>query len=325
MKNLPIYDKNINLLIQGYFNLYFYHTFLKSKYRSSKSKRLSMNKIFVSKAEIKHTNHKAIITVYVYNREKIALLKKIRNIKKILKVFLKKQVLLIKIFEKLLLQIAESSLMNSGKSYNNEDIMKIYEKLPSPHNLSTTYLNKELTLLRKYKLRLNLNKYKFEGKLLYKLTKLISKLYNKRVEFNIINLKSIILNSDLFTKILSLKLKNKKANVIRMMNIILNKVILPKVNRIKEKSILVKSIDFNLLENKYKNININSILGLQSLNLDKLLNELYYNSTFNKDYTKIYEILFNSMRYKNMGGTRLEVKGRLTKRYRADRAIFKVR
>ena len=63
-------------------------------------------------------------------------------------------------------------------------------------------------------------------------------------------MKSIIFNSDLFTKILTLKLKNKKANVLRMMDIILNKAVLPKVNRIIEKSSLVKSIDFNLLENK---------------------------------------------------------------------------
>jgi hypothetical protein len=143
-------------------------------------------------------------------------------------------------------------------------------------------------------------------------------------------MRSIILNSDLFTKILTLKLKNKKANVLRMMDIILNKAVLPKVNRIIEKSSLVKSIDFNLLENKFKNLNISSIL--KGNNLSELLNRLYFNVrayalniNFKKDYVKIYEIIFDSINYKNMGGVRLEVKGRLTKRYRADRALFKVR
>ena len=42
-------------------------------------------------------------------------------------------------------------------------------------------------------------------------------------------------------------------------------------------------------------------------------------------FGKIYEIIFNSIKYKNMGGIRLEIKGRLTKRYRADRALFKVK
>jgi hypothetical protein len=44
-----------------------------------------------------------------------------------------------------------------------------------------------------------------------------------------------------------------------------------------------------------------------------------------KDYSKIYEIIFNSINYKNLSGVRLEVRGRLTKRYRADRALFKVK
>jgi hypothetical protein len=37
------------------------------------------------------------------------------------------------------------------------------------------------------------------------------------------------------------------------------------------------------------------------------------------------EIIFNSIKYKNMAGIRLEIKGRLTRRYRADRALFKVK
>ena len=44
-----------------------------------------------------------------------------------------------------------------------------------------------------------------------------------------------------------------------------------------------------------------------------------------KKYAKIYQIIFNSINYKNMGGLRLEIKGRLTKRYRADRSLFKVK
>ena len=50
-------------------------------------------------------------------------------------------------------------------------------------------LCKELILLRKYKLKLSLNNYKFEEKLLYKLKNFIVKYYNKKVEFNIVNLK----------------------------------------------------------------------------------------------------------------------------------------
>jgi hypothetical protein len=137
-----------------------------------------MNKIYVSNAEVKHTNSKAILTVYTYNREKISLLNKVK--------FLRKG---------LLRNIRMLILKN--KEFLGDFVNKTIKAL----------LHKELKTLRKYKLRLNLNQYKFEEKLLYKLSNIIGTyFYNKRVEFNIVNMKSIILNSDIFTKILAHKL-----------------------------------------------------------------------------------------------------------------------
>ena len=80
---MPFYDLKISLLIKSFFNLYFNPIFLYHKYyRSYKARGKSLNKIFTSKAEVKHTNNKAVITVYVYNREKISLLKKIKKLNK---------------------------------------------------------------------------------------------------------------------------------------------------------------------------------------------------------------------------------------------------
>jgi hypothetical protein len=302
-----MYDININTLIKNFFNLQFNYKFLFKKYRSIKSIYSSFNKIYASKAEVKHTNNKAILTVYVYNREKIALLKKIRNLKK-------------SFYNKVKLLIFKNKEI--FKFYPGEDSSLLYNK--SIKGL----LYKNLKLLRKYKLRLSLNKYKFEEKLLYKLKNFIIKYYNKKVEFNIVNIKSVVFHSDFFTKILTSKISKRKANILATMDTILNKVVLPKVNRIVEKSL--EKNKFNYLENKYKYKNISIILN--NNNLSELLNKLYhnividyYNNNLNKDYFKIYEIIFNSINYKNMGGIRLEAKGRLTKRYRADRAVFKVR
>ena len=86
--NYPVYDLNINSLIKSYFNLYFNHKYIEHKYISRKKKRKSFNKIFVSKAEIKHTNSKANIAIYIYNREKLSLLKKIQKLRKILVEFM---------------------------------------------------------------------------------------------------------------------------------------------------------------------------------------------------------------------------------------------
>jgi len=185
----------------------------------------------------------------------------------------------------------------------------------------------KFSLIRRYKLRLNLNDYKFKDIFLYKLSLLVSKFYNKKVEFNIIKLRSIVFNTDILTEILKLKLKKRRINVIKAINFILSKVNLPKVNRIKERATLTKIIDLNLLENKYDNLSLNSIVN--NNNLDKVLSELYNNSFGKKNYDNksfnIKDIILSSLKYKNIGGIRLEIKGRLTKRYRADRSIFKVR
>lgn len=309
LKNLPVHDININNLIRSYFTSYFNYKFLQNKYQPRRYRRLSMNKIYISKAEIKHTNSKALLTIYTYNRERISLLKKIRFLKK-------SSYININIIMKL--------LKNKSNKFFGVNSSSLYVKLVK------SVFFRQLTLFRRYKLRLNLNKYKFEEKLIYILSSIIGKHYNKKVEFNIVNMKSVVLNSDIFTKILSLKLKNKKASILRMMKIVLNKVVLPRVNRILEKGWQVKSVDFNLLENKYKNMNLNSILASSNNeegDLDNLLNKEYYNvnNTGNESYGKIYEIIFNNIKYKNMGGVRLEIKGRLTRRYRADRALYKVR
>ena len=173
IKNFPVYSLNINKLIRNYFNLYLNHKVMIIKYKSSRVKRLSFNKIFVSKSEIKHTNSKAIITIYTYNRERVSLLKKIKKLIKSKKFY------------------SFSLLINRVKKIYRNINSNLYKKM-----LKLIFW-KKLILLRRYKLKLNLNKYKFEEKLLYKLSKLISKFFNKKVEFHIINLKSIVFNTDI--------------------------------------------------------------------------------------------------------------------------------
>lgn len=358
MKNLPVYDKNINKIIKGYFNFYINKNFLFNKYIPRRRRRLSLNKIFVSKAEIKHTNSKAILTVFVYNKERRTLLKKIKKFIKIFSKSNKMPSILLKsfrffgqrkksfspIYQKIRLNsrtYANKVKKNFKLSLRNYLINEGWNKLKI--KLFKYKLFKKLLRIRKYKLKLSLNKYKFEEIFLFRLSKLISKFYedkprstnlSRKLEINIINLKSIVSNSDIFTQMLALKLKNRKANIRRKMLFVLNKAYLPEVNTIKERGKLTKSVDFNLLENKYKNLNISSIIGINpNNNLDEILKGLCTNvDSFEKkdvikiysNYSGIYETIFKSINYKNMGGMRLEVKGRLTRRKRADRAVFKV-
>ena len=89
MKNLPVYDININKLLISYFNLYIGNKIMMVKHISSYIKDLSFNKIYISKPEIKHTNSKAIITIYIFNREIIPLIKNINKLKKKINLSLK--------------------------------------------------------------------------------------------------------------------------------------------------------------------------------------------------------------------------------------------
>jgi hypothetical protein len=71
-------------LIKSYFNLYFSKKLLYSKRILTRFRRLAINKIFISKAELKHTSSKVIITLYIYNEEKRILLNRLKRIEAIL-------------------------------------------------------------------------------------------------------------------------------------------------------------------------------------------------------------------------------------------------
>ena len=334
IKNFPVYDINIYKIIKSYFNMFFNHQFLKYDYIRPKRRRLSFNKIFLARPEIKHTNSKAIITLYAFNREKFALLKKIKILtkltKKIIK-FVQRKNCLLKIenlffkFNMIFAIFKNRNLLQDFYTYYSTLKTSKIKAKEQANKWIKLIFKKELTLIRKYKFRLNLNKYKFEDKLLYGLSNIIRKLYNKEIEFNIVNLKNIVFNTDLFTEISTLKIKKRNAKVVRIMNIMLNKANLPYLNRIQETGRLDNNVSLKLVENKYKTLNIRNILGTK-FNLDKLLNKIFI-SINDKLLPQrgLYDMVFNSIKYKNMAGIRMEVKGRLTKRYRADRSVYKLR
>jgi hypothetical protein len=292
--NLPVYSTIVNKLIRGYFRLYFFNKFINNKFISYKSKNKSMNKIYISKPEIKHTNMKSIITIYLFNREKLPLQK---NLSK---------------YTARILNILKYVYINKYNINKKLLIFLLYE---------------EIILLRRYILKMSLNKYKFEKAFLNKLNLLLSNIYKKKVEFNLINLKSSILNSDIFTEILGLKLKDRKFNISKMINIVLNKVKLPKENTIKERTRILKSKDINNLEDNYRNIYLDYLLNKKNLlkdSLTSLINKLYFNRNHTLYNNYIRDFIFNSIKYKNMNGIRLQAKGRLTKRYKAQRASYKI-
>jgi hypothetical protein len=75
-------DKVILRFLKSYFNLYSRKLEKKVRFRNLRIRyrRLSTNRILISKAELKHTNDRVIITIYIYNRQKKYYLNKLKQI-----------------------------------------------------------------------------------------------------------------------------------------------------------------------------------------------------------------------------------------------------
>lgn len=73
-KPLIIASNFVNKLLNSYFNINVLINGKKSKVLAILEKKLTLNKVFVSKTEVKHTNNKVNITIYIYNRNKETLL-----------------------------------------------------------------------------------------------------------------------------------------------------------------------------------------------------------------------------------------------------------
>src|SRR5690606_28436347 len=67
---------NLNKMIKSYFNLHFKNKFIHLKHMSLKRRHSLLRRIYISDVEIKHTNNKAIITLYVINTQKQTLYKR---------------------------------------------------------------------------------------------------------------------------------------------------------------------------------------------------------------------------------------------------------
>jgi hypothetical protein len=377
LKNIPVNDLNINKIIKGYFNLYFKdHKYTGSKFILLKRRRNLLRRIHISNAEIKHTNNKAIITLYTINREKNVLKKKYLKInKKISKGLIAKRYFLLykenihkiyKILGKYKDQyifindiIRKKKFIKYKLQYLNKFIKlkDLYLKKVWGIILNK-YARKYLKFLRKYDLLYSLNQYKF-NKLVFLpiLSNILNKIIGKKLEYNIINLKSVAYHTDLFTNALALKLKKRRINYINSMFSILNRAYLPNINTIKERSKIKGDQKMDNFQGKFKDLKIISSFRLLSKlsseahmnnNLSKLLDGAYPSnininnaslalaSTAPKASQSdnfvaggaqaiIHDIIYKSIGYKNMGGIRLEVKGRLTKRYRADRSIYSLK
>jgi hypothetical protein len=359
IKNIPLYNTIINKIIKSYFNL----LFLNSDFITPKKRRLFLKDIYLSDAKIRYTNSKAKITLYTVNFRKYFFTKYINYfyyyfVEKEWKEILneKKPFSLIKLLKsKYLRFIGIETIFSKNNSFfaskflfnnlerikNTKDILnikfRILNKGLESYNLfKKIHLTKEikhiyskyLMILYKYNYLYLLNNIKFNTaniSFVNKLKEKLSLILNKKIELNIINLKSITYNTDIFTKALAIKLKKRRFNVIKSLISIINRGNIITRNYSYTESLL-KNRNLDLLENKFKDFSLISILNSNN-NFNNFLKNIYSSlksSNTNISNSKLNDLIFTGIKYKNLGGIRLEVKGRLTKRYRADRAIYKL-
>jgi hypothetical protein len=69
-----------------------------------------------------------------------------------------------------------------------------------------------------------INEYKFNYNFLQFLKKYLEKIYNKNVEFNLVNLKRFFLNSDILSESIILKIRRNRRKIIKYLNILKRKV-----------------------------------------------------------------------------------------------------
>jgi len=291
-------------IIKSYFNIYNY--VLERKMRKEKLllrlRRLSSNKIYVSNGEFKHTNNSVIITLYLYNRQKHNYTLKIK--KEYLKVFkvykerLNKKFSLIKLISLESIKKANKDKYVIMKTLNNTQNFSIIkskslsEYITKFHKKVVEQSMTKLNMYMFFRQLIFINNTKYSYVFLQTLKKYLVIIYNKNVEFNLVNLKHFYLNSDILSESITLKISRNRRKLLKYLNNLKKKV-----------------------KTQKKNLLLHVFLKKNKLNLKQKFN----NKLFLKNF------VINNLKYRHVTGFRLEAKGRLTRRFTASRSISKLR
>jgi hypothetical protein len=329
--------------------------FLKSKIKINKSK-ISSHKIYVSNGEFKHTNDKININMYIYNRQKKNYYYKLKQMKLILKKnFVIKKLLKIKKKTSFINKNIETKLdklsnflpkdnkliLNNNSNnklieYNIQNIYTYNKFLQFKKNMIKKYITKcfrKEILHLQYRRLLLLNSFKLKYTFLTLLTNILKKIYNKKIELNIINLKYFYLNSDIYTESIIDKITKNRKN--------LKKIINKSIRKVKIKKYFYKYPENSNNINKlflYNTIKVNNTKESRFINhksfdisykklldpINTLLYKIYNRYIVIRNKELLKKTIIKITKNKSITGVKLEAAGRLSKRHTASRSIFKV-
>lgn len=303
VKALISLDILVNYLLKSYINMLEDKVKVPFKRRRTNKVRYSADKIYASRAELKHTSTKLTVMLYIYNKQKFSIIRymnKLLTSKSLFNVVLGKRK-----YKKEYKSRLYSSLKNTYFFFNkwtniffkksNNYLQKVVNLKRRDYKAYGVYLeyfalaNKfyrlEQTIFNAVKsmnfnlLKFNFLQLNFEG---LGLISLLEKIYAKKIVIKFIELKSLHLNSDVFSSAVALKLrdrKNKATNILR--KAVQQMVKIPDLHTIRT------------FDDRVGSFNKNSIL--------------------------------NVIKQQVVSGVRFEASGRLTRRLTAMRAVFKYR
>ena len=123
-------------------------------------------------------------------------------------------------------------------------------------------------------------------------------IYNKKIEFNFVNLKYIYLSSDMLSESMAIKLKNRKNRILKVLYKVLRLIKIP---------------------------SLHTFLSTIESNKNKKSSLSNYKTLVHFDSIKKQRNLINYIHLKKISGVRFEASGRLTKRLTASRSLFKIK
>jgi hypothetical protein len=250
------------------------------------------NKIYFIISDLKHYSNKIVINIYVYNRQKIFILRKLKFL-----------------------------IVNKNTYYINNKNMSLKEKLIN--------INNKLYLYRYYASILYINNISFSSYNLVNIKEIFYNIFSKKIQFNITNVKYIHLNNNILLESLTKKLnKNRKIPVLRLIRKILTYAKVAKLHSILKVNKLSKYISdkitgnysdilkFKYLKKLHKSIFFNSanmhVVGLKleargrltkRLVAARTIKKIKYKGSLNNIYSSINEnstILFKGFERSNI-------------------------
>jgi hypothetical protein len=159
-----------------------------------------------------------------------------------------------------------------------------------------------------YEKLLFINNNKFNNWFLLGVKSLISNIYKKNIELNIVDLKYLHLNSHNFIQAISKKIKNRKNRLIPILKKAIRLVRIPTIR-------LINPSLPSLIEKGGNKEGIKS--GNQVVMME------YSNKKYRYIGKDITSFVIKKTKYNVVNGVKLEVAGRLSKRLTASRSVFK--